>query len=135
MLFLLDTNAVSDYMQENEKIGANFAAMSPGDASGICTIVRGEILFGVQRLPRGKRRDDLQLRADKVLYGLKCFDIPEDAGDQYAAVKLATRIKGYALNENDLWIAATTLALGATLITRDSDFSRVPGLLIRDWSI
>jgi tRNA(fMet)-specific endonuclease VapC len=135
MLFLLDTNAVSDYMQENARIEVNFASMSPGDASGICTIVRGEILFGVQRLPRGKRRDDLQLRADKVLYGLKCFDIPEDAGDHYAAVKLTTRLKGYTLNENDLWIAATALALGATLITRDADFSRVPGLLVKDWSV
>jgi hypothetical protein len=30
------------------------------------------------------------------------------------------------LDENDLWIAATALALDAVLITRDSDFQRKP---------
>ena len=38
------------------------------------------------------------------------------------------------MDENDLWIAATALALGATLVTRDSDFSGTPGLVIEDWT-
>jgi predicted nucleic acid-binding protein len=43
---------------------------------------------------------------------------------------LAQQQSGLVLNENDLWIAATALALGATLVSRDTDFSRIDGLLV-----
>ena len=39
------------------------------------------------------------------------------------------------LDENDLWIAATAAALAATLVTRDKDFTRVPGLIAGDWTV
>jgi len=52
------------------------------------------------------------------------------AGDFYAAVKLARQRSGLALDENDLWVAATALALGATLVGRDSDFAAIDGLLV-----
>ncbi len=38
------------------------------------------------------------------------------------------------MDENDLWIAATALSLGATLVTRDSDYEGIEGLQIEDWS-
>jgi len=38
------------------------------------------------------------------------------------------------LDENDLWIAATARALGAIVVTTDSDFQRVSGLQIEDWT-
>jgi predicted nucleic acid-binding protein len=34
------------------------------------------------------------------------------------------------LNENDLWIAVTGLALGATLVSRGSDFGDIDGLRV-----
>jgi len=41
--------------------------------------------------------------------------------------------RGSRLDENDLWIAATSLSLGAILVTADSDFQRVHGLKLEDW--
>ena len=40
-----------------------------------------------------------------------------------------------SLDENDLWIAATALSVGAVLVTMDSDFRRVDGLRMEDWTI
>ena len=60
----------------------------------------------------------------------RCEPIPEEAGDFYAAVKLARQQRGLTLDENDLWIAATALALGATLVTRDGDFGAIDGLRV-----
>ena len=34
------------------------------------------------------------------------------------------------IDENDRWIAATALALGATLVTRDGDFAGIGGLAV-----
>lgn len=34
------------------------------------------------------------------------------------------------MDENDLWIAATAMALEAILVSRDSDFDKVEGLRV-----
>jgi predicted nucleic acid-binding protein len=58
----------------------------------------------------------------------RCEPVPERAADFYAAVKLARQQRGLTLDENDLWVAATALALGATLVSRDKDFGGIDGL-------
>lgn len=60
--------------------------------------------------------------------------MPESAGDAYAAIKRAREERALTLDENDLWIAATASALGATLVTRDRDFSSIAGLSVVDWT-
>jgi len=62
------------------------------------------------------------------LAAYRCEPVPEWAGDHYAAVKLAHQQRGLRLDENDLWVAATALAIGATLVGRDSDFEGIDGL-------
>ena len=91
-----------------------------------CTISRGEILFGIARLPSGRRRTELEEAGRQFLAAVRCEPVPERAGD--ATVKLARQQRGLALDENDLWVAATALALGATLVSRDRDFGRIDGL-------
>jgi predicted nucleic acid-binding protein len=68
--------------------------------------------------------------------GRECFaalprePIPERAGDSYAALKLVRQKRGLTIDENDLWVAATALALGATLVSRDHDFEGIDGLSV-----
>ena len=51
--------------------------------------------------------------------------IPPRAADFYASVKLSQQRRGLSIDENDLWIAPTTLALGATLVSSDGDLGRL----------
>jgi len=104
--------------------------LDPGDSVVTCTIVRGEILFGISRLPEGRRRAELEQAGHQFLAAFRCEPVPERAGDIYAAIKLARQQRGLALDENDLCVAATALALGATLVTRDSDFAEPDGLSV-----
>ena len=67
-------------------------------------------------------------RPRQFLAVFPCEPVPERAGDLYAAVKLARQQRGLGLDENDLWVAATALALGATLVSRDNDFKSIDGL-------
>jgi predicted nucleic acid-binding protein len=128
--YLLDTNAISDLMRAAPRIENWMAGLDQGDRVVTCTIVRGEVLFGIARLPQGRRRAELEETGLQFLAALHCEPVPERAGDFYAAVKFARQQRGLALDENDLWMAATALALGATLVSRDSDFSGIDGLPI-----
>jgi predicted nucleic acid-binding protein len=128
--YLLDTSAISDLMRAVLRVENWMAGLGRGDRIVICTIVRGELLFGIARLPEGKRRAELEETGSQFLAAFHCEPIPERAADFYAAVKLARQQRGLAMDENDLWVAATALALGATLVSRDSDFTSVDGLAV-----
>jgi predicted nucleic acid-binding protein len=52
------------------------------------------------------------------------------AGDRYATMKVMQQRRGLPLDENDLWIAATSLAINATLVSRDEDFLGISGLAV-----
>lgn len=106
------------------------ATLNPRDRVITCTIVRGEVLFGIARLPEGRRRVELEEIAERFLAVFRCEAIPSRAGDHYAAIKLDRQQRGLALDENDLWVASTALALEATLVSRDRDFAGIIGLSV-----
>jgi predicted nucleic acid-binding protein len=135
MIWLLDTTAFSDLMRQHPKMLARLATLPSTDQVVICSIVRGEILHGIQRLPPGRRRQELETRAASYFALLPCEPVPAAAGNSYAALKLECQQKGLVLNENDLWIAATASALGAVLVSRDGDFQRITALTVEDWSV
>lgn len=135
MIFLLDTNAFSDLMREHPKISVRLASINAPDRVVICPTVQGEIKYGIARLPFGQRRQDLERKAARLFASLTCEPVPEAAGDHYATVKLIRLKKSLGLEENDQWIAATALALGATLVSRDTAFQQIDGLLVEDWTL
>lgn len=134
MTFLLDTNAFSDLMREHPKVDARLASISSTHRVVICSIVRGEIRYGIECLPQGKRRQELEAKAVRLFEVLPCEPVPEAAGDYYARIKRTRQRKGLVLDENDLWITSTALALGAVLISRDSDLQQIDGLTVEDWT-
>ena len=130
MIYLLDTNAISALMRADLRMASWLSSIGPDDRVVICTITRGEILFGLERLAPGRRRSELEAKALSLFAALPCEPIPSTAGDRYANVKASQQRRGLPLDENDLWIAATTLAIDATLVSRDSDFHAVEGLAV-----
>ena len=130
MIYLLDTNAISALMRADPRMASWLSSIGADDRVVICTITRGEILFGLERLAAGRRRSELEAKALSLFAVLPCEPIPSTAGDRYASVKASQQRRGLPLDENDLWIAATTLAIDATLVSRDSDFRAVEGLAV-----
>lgn len=133
--YLLDTSTCSLLMQDNSRVKGRFDSLTESDYYFTCPIVKGEILFGIVRLPQGKRRQDLEQRADELFATVPCDSIPGRAGDVYAQIKIAAQEQGTSLGECDLWIAATALTLDAILVASDSDYERIIGLGLRleDW--
>ena len=134
MNYILDTNAVSALMKGEASVVERLAALAPADVA-IPQPVLAEIAFGLERLPRSKRRAALQARFDLV-----CAEIPRaewtDAVSQmYGRVKTTLERRGTRIEDFDAAIAAHALAGDATLVTANLDhMTRVPGLRIEDWS-
>ncbi len=129
--YLLDTSTCSLLMKDNPRVKRRLDSLSESDYHFTCPIVKGEILFGIGRLPMGKRRQDLEQRANELFADVQCDPIPENVGDTYAQIKVAAEKQGTSLGECDLWIAATALALDAILVASDSDYERIIGLGLR----
>lgn len=111
--YLLDTTTFSFLMEQHPQVLARFTSIAPSDRLIICTIVRGEIRYGLERMPQGRRRQHMETTAANLFAQVFCEDVPEAAADIYARIKRGAERKGTPLDENDLWIAATALVLGA----------------------
>lgn len=130
---LLDTNAISDLMRDHPPILARIAQHT--DPITTSVIVVGEIRYGLERLPLGKKRTDLEARAIRVFANVVIEGVTEPIGDAYGRLKALLESQGLNLEDNDLLIAATAMTLGSLLVTRDQIFSRIAGLQIEDWSV
>jgi tRNA(fMet)-specific endonuclease VapC len=130
---LLDTNAVSDLMRDHPKVKARVG--SHPDPVLTSVVVAGEIRYGLSRLPPGKKRRDLEARAQSILAPLAVESVTESIADAYGRLKASLESQGLTFDDNDLWIAATALTLGFLVVSRDQIFSQVPGLQAEDWSI
>lgn len=135
MIHLLDTNAFADLMREHPRMISHVESLGADDQLIICSIVRGEILYGIGRLAKGRRQTDLSMKAENLFAAIPCEPVPEASGDLYATIKVARAQKGLAMDENDLWIAATALQLHAQLVSRDRDFQQIDGLSVVDWTM
>jgi tRNA(fMet)-specific endonuclease VapC len=130
---LLDTNAISDLMRDHPRVKARVGACP--DPVATSAVVVGEIRYGLARLPAGKKRTDLETRAQAVLAAVRIDPVSEAVAETYGRIKASLEGLGFNLDDNDLWIAATALANGDRLVTRDHIFSHVPGLVVEDWTV
>jgi tRNA(fMet)-specific endonuclease VapC len=130
---LLDTNAVSDLMRDHSKVTARVAKHSGPIVTSV--IVAGEIRYGLARMPVGKKRADLEARAGTILAALPMKFITPRVAEIYGNLKASLEAKGLNVDDNDLWIAATTIHYGTVIVTRDQIFPQIPGLQVEDWSV
>ena len=131
-LYLLDTNAISDAMKGEPNLVARLAAATGTVLTSV--VVQGEIRYGLELLPLGKRRSELETKAAAVQGTVPGEPVTEPVALRYATTRSILEKQGFILGDNDIWIAATALVLGAILVTRDQDFQRVPGLTVEDWT-
>ena len=137
MDYLLETSTCSFLMAHAPRVVAHFNSLSNDDDYAFtCTIVRGEILFGIERLPTGRRRQLLENQIVNLFTELPCLAVPEETADYYAQMKKQAEQQGTPLSDNDLWIAATAMTFNAILVTSDLDFQRITGfgLQLEDWT-
>jgi tRNA(fMet)-specific endonuclease VapC len=131
--FLLDTNIISALMKDRS--GTDTARVRQwGLRTPDCTLVTSvvvqyELLFGLSR--HGSPR--LQAAYAIQMQNLVVLPLDDVVGPQYAKLRAHLEHAGTPIGANDTLIAAHALSLGATLVTADAEFVRVPGLQVENW--
>ena len=134
MIYVLDTNAVSALMKGSPSVVERLAATAPADVA-VPQPVLAEIAFGIERLPRSKRRASLQARFELISAELPRAEWTDAVSQMFGRIKATLERRGTRIEDFDAAIAAHALALEATLVTANFDHMlRVPGLRIEDWS-
>lgn len=132
-LYLLDTNIISQLMRQPQGPQAQcFRGHVTQLASGqIATsvIVHCELLFGLSKKPSSR----LQQAFDLQMAHLPVLPLDGDVAAHYAQLRCALEQLGTPIGANDCLLAAHALALGATLVSADAEFKRVPGLTVENW--
>ena len=133
-MYILDTNAVSALMKGSASVVERLAATEPADVA-LPQPVLAEIAFGIERLPRSKRRTALQSRFDLISAELPRAEWTDAVSQMFGRIKATLERRGTRIEDFDAAIAAHALALDATLVTAyTGHMIRVPGLRVEDWS-
>lgn len=96
----------------------------------LSVITLGELYYGARESSRIGRNIAY---VNAMVAGFEVLKCTKGTAHHYAVIKDRLRITARPIPENDIWIAATAIQHGLTLITRDSDFAAVAGLLLEQW--
>jgi tRNA(fMet)-specific endonuclease VapC len=132
--YVLDTNALSVMMKGDVRALARLRAEGRAEVS-VPQPVIAEIAYGIDRLPRSKRRQALQSRFDLLRAELPRCQWTDSVSEHFGAIKAALERKGQRIEDFDAAIAAHALATGAVLVTANlNQMVRVPELEVEDWT-
>lgn len=129
-MFCLDTNIGSYLLRRpNESLVRHLMACRASDLC-LTEIIRAELLYGALR---SSRAESLKNQIEQMLAPYKSIPFDREAADHYAQIRVYLERAGTPISPNDLIIAATARAAGATLITANlREFSRIPELRCAD---
>lgn len=125
MRVCIDTNAYSALAKANAGV---VSLVEAADEVVVSSPVLGELMFGFLK---GNRLSQNEAALDRFLHedGVRFQPVTKEIAERYGYVKAELAKKGTPIPENDIWIAATALETGARLISYDSHFDRVGGLV------
>lgn len=123
-MILLDTNVISEVMRPRPD--PNVVAWMESYSGGTLfttTITEGEILYGIEALPEGRRKDGLRdaVRAffdEELAHRVLPFE--RKAAAAYALVSAGRRARGHGFDTADMQIAAIAHVHSCALATRNT---------------
>ena len=119
--FCLDTSAYSNFRRGEPRVAAH---LDEAHWVGVPTVVLGELWAGFLA---GNRVEKNAAQLDEFLAhpAVEVLVTDDNVARIYGEVFADLRTQGRPLPTNDLWIAATAVHVGATLLTFDAHFRAI----------
>lgn len=136
--WLLDTNVLSEIRRRrpHRKVVV-FVAEQPLDLLYVSTVTLAEIRFGIELVTDANRRAELNAwltHKVRPLFGQRVLDVSEDILFKWRLLVEEGRKSGHTFSQPDLFIAATALHHGMTVVSRDTrEYERAGVPVFNPW--
>ncbi len=139
MSFLLDTHVVSEWVKLNPNPGVVAWLASTDEGAVFLSVVTiTELRYGIERMPKGRRRDRLSDWYEKELpFRFEERILNVDAAVAHTCGRLIAQaeVGGRRMEAMDGFLAATAQVYNLTLVTRDlTHFHHVVRSLLNPWT-
>ncbi len=140
MNFLLDTNVISEWVKPRPNLGVmDWLASADEDRLFLSVATLAELRYGVERLPAGKKRMQLQEWLETELPGrfaARVLAIDEPVASAWGKLLARADAAGRPLGVMDGFLAATAAVHQLTLVTRNSsDFQALSIKMLNPWTM
>jgi predicted nucleic acid-binding protein len=136
--WLLDTNVLSEIRRRrpHRKVVA-FVAEQPIDLLYVSTVTLAELRSGIELVAEPNRRAELNgwlTHKIRPLFAQRVLDVSEDVLFKWRLLVEEGRKSGHTYSQPDLFIAATALQHGMTVVSRDtSEYRRAGAPVFNPW--
>lgn len=135
-MYLLDTNHCSRLIERDPVVRHRLQSLGKVLVA-TSVVVCGELTFMAEN---SQHKAANLVRVQILLRGLEIYPVDREIADIYGQFKAeiiarfgpkeksrrrTTKIQDLGVSDNDLWIAATALRHGLTVVSSDSDFERM----------
>ena len=128
MIYMLDTNAVSNAAMNRGKVRETMLGHSPSNIF-VSNIVLAELMYGFAK----KSRPTLQATTEALLSTMTVLDWDDSVSDVYPAFRVGIEAKGRSLSYMDMLIAAHAHSIGAILVSSDAGMHNALASNVVDW--
>ena len=136
-MIVVDTNVISELMKSSPENSVRDWMLGQRQTELFTTsITVAEILYGIERLPDGQRKEMLRTAATEVFAAFENQVLPfgREAAVAYASLVNGRDLLGLPINGFDAQIAAICTTHNATLATRNGkDFEHSGITLVDPW--
>ena len=132
MNYLLDTNIISEMQKSkcNQKV-KSFASQISGENLFICSVTIGELCYGIEKLPAGRKKHELTIWLHTKVpewFNGRIVSLDTDTMTEWGRIRART---DRTMPVVDSLIASAAITHHMTLVTRNTkDFEDIEGIML-----
>ena len=117
-IYLLDSDTYSFLSQSHPQVIAHISALSDAEEGYISFATVGEWEYGYHNAKNAKAKSEIRKAGNRAFDFLNgVIQSSQDINLNYGQIRSELKNAGTLIPLNDIWIAATALAVGAILVT------------------
>ena len=103
--------------------------LQTANAIYLTPVVLGELRVGFLH-GRARQKNEERLQQELSSSRVSVLTVDEETAERYAAILNGLWTAGTPIPTNDIWIAASAMQYGLTVLTTDAHFLKIPQILV-----